>query len=134
MQKVITRGREPGLLLDTPGGEQALLEVGKSLLDQMRTTGELLDEVHETKAYGRSVNAQIRKLEDGSQTPSAQVLKALQESGLSYPQWVVLKSREHKESIGQMSSTAKIFKDLARRAADSIKEQQQLEASRGQGF
>lgn len=134
MQKVITRGREPGLLLDTPGREQTLLEVGKSLLDQMRLTGELLDEVHETKAYTMSVSAQIRKLEDGSQTPSAQVLKALQESGLSYPQWVVLKSRDHKESIGQLSSSTKIFKDLARRAADSIKEQQQLEASDDRNF
>ncbi len=134
LRKIITRGREPGLLLNTAGGELTVLEVGKSLLEQMLMTGELLDEVHETKAYSMSVNAQTGRLEDGSQTPSAQVLKALQETGLNYTQWVLLKSREHKETIRQLSRSAKIYQDLARRAAASIKEQQRLEASDGKSF
>jgi glutamate--cysteine ligase len=129
MQKVITRGREPGLLLNTPNGEAALAEIGNSLLHQMQMTGELLDEVHETKAYSASVNAQTGKLEDASQTPSAQVLKALRKTGLNYTQWVLLKSREHKETFRNLFSSSDVYKDLARRAAESIKEQQQLEAS-----
>ena len=93
VQKVIARGREPGLLLDTPNGEAALAEVGNSFIYLMLMTGELLDEVHKTKAYSISVNAQKRKLEDTSQTPSAHVLKALQQTGLNYTQWIMLKSR-----------------------------------------
>ena len=129
VQKVITRGREPGLVLNTPNGEAALAEIGNSLLHQMLMTGELLDEVHETKAYSTSVNAQIEKLEDASLTPSAQVLEALRKTGLNYTQWVLLKSREHKETFRHLSSRSDVYKDLARGAAESIKEQQQLEAS-----
>lgn len=127
VQKVITRGREPGLLLKTMNGETAMSEVGGSLLDQMLMTGELLDEVHKTKAYSLSVNAQMRKLEEPSQTPSARVLEALQETGLNYTEWILLKSREHKKTFGHLSSRSEVYKDLARRAASSVKEQQQLE-------
>ena len=129
VQKVITRGREPGLLLNTINGEAKLDEVGNALIDQMSMTGELLDEVYKTKDYSISVNAQKRKLEDTSQTPSAQVLKALQETGLNYTQWIMLKSREHKETFKQLSSSSEVYKDLSRQAAASIKEQQQLEAT-----
>jgi len=129
VQKVITRGREPGLLLNTPNGVATLVEVGNSLLDQMLMTGELLDEVHKTKVYSASVNSQIWKLKEPSRTPSAQVLKALRKTGLNYTQWVLLKSQEHKETFRHLSSSKEVYKDLARQAARSIKEQQQIEAS-----
>ena len=134
MQKVVTRGREPGLLLNTLDREVTLPEAGNSLLDQMLMTGNLLDEVHDTKAYSVSVKAQIHKLQDVSQTPSAQVLEALRETGLNYTQWVLQKSREHKETLKCLSSRSGMYKDLARRAAISIKEQQQLETSDVQSF
>lgn len=129
LQKVITRGREPGLLLATPKGEVALTEAGKTLLVQIQMTSELLDQVYKTKAYSISVNAQMRKLEDASLTPSAQVLTALQVTGLNYTQWILLKSREHKETFAQSSSCTAVLKDLAQRANESLREQQQIEAS-----
>ncbi len=128
LQKVTTRGREPGLFLTTPMGEVALTEAGKALLVQIQMTGELLDEVHTTKVYSVSVNAQLRKLEDASQTPSARVLTALRETGLEYSQWILLKSREHKETFRHSSLNTTVLKDLAEKAKASLKEQQQIEA------
>ena len=92
-------------------------------------TGELLDQVHKTEAYSVSVRAQMLKLEDASLTPSAQVLKALQKTGLNYTQWILLKSREHKETFMNSSPDSQVLKDLAQRASLSLKEQRQLEAS-----
>lgn len=129
MKKVTTRGREPGLLLATPGGDVTLSEAGKTLLAQIQITGELLDQVHKTEAYSVSVRAQMLKLEDASLTPSAQVLKALQKTGLNYTQWIVLKSREHKETFINSSPDSQVLKDLAQKASLSLKEQRQLEAS-----
>lgn len=134
MQKIITRGREPGLLLTTPAGEHSVTEVGRFLLDQMLVTGEMLDEVHQTKSYSTSVRAQHKKLEDGSQTPSAQVLSALEQTGLNYTEWILQKSREHKETIGQLSASEKVHKKLMQGAAASIKDQQLLEADKNQSF
>ncbi|MBU1567149.1 MAG: glutamate--cysteine ligase [Proteobacteria bacterium] len=128
LHSVTIRGREPGLLLATPKGEVELTEAGKALLVQIHMTGELLDHVHETKAYSISVNDQMRKLEDVSQTPSAQVLMALRETGLDYSEWILLKSREHKETFRHSSSSATVLKELAREAQVSLKEQLQIEA------
>ena len=88
-RKVIRAGRQPGLLLDTPRGPLTLLETGRRLLDTVEKTAGLLDQVHTTKLYSQSVDAQREKLEDGSLTPSAQVLEALKDSGLSYCQWIL---------------------------------------------
>lgn len=128
LQKVTTRGREPGLLLATPKGEATLTDAGKTLLAQMHLTGELLDQVHRTTAYSLSVDDQMRKLENSALTPSAQVLTALQKTGLNYSDWMLLKSREHKEAFPHSSSCTSEMKDLAQRAKASLVEQQQIEA------
>jgi glutamate--cysteine ligase len=129
LQRVITRGREPGLLLDTLKGEVTLNEAGSNLLFQVQMTGELLDQVHETKAYSMSVDAQMRKLEDSSLTPSAQVLMDLQKTGLNYTQWILLKSQEHKETFTHSPISTTVLKDLTQRAKSSLKKQQQIEAT-----
>jgi len=129
LQKVTIRGREPGLLLATPKGEVTSTKAGKALLVQIQMIGELLDQVHKTKAYSLSVNDQMQKLEDASRTPSAQVLMSLRETGLDYSQWILLKSREHKETFRHSSSGTTVLKDLAQRAKVSLKEQLQIEAS-----
>lgn len=134
MQKVITRGREPGLLLTTPAGEFALTEIGDALLTQMRLTAELLNEVHQTQNYTRAVEAQKLKLGDSSQTPSARVLNALTEAGLNYTQWILLKSREHRETFRELSLGAQVYKELSKSAEKSVAEQQHLEDSETQSF
>lgn len=134
LKKVTTRGREPGLLLATPKGEATLTEVGNTLLAQVHMTSELLDQLHKTKVYSKSVDVQMRKLADASLTPSAQVLMALQKTGLNYTEWILLKSREHKEGFSHSSSNTTALKDLAQKAKVSLTEQQQLEASDTMNF
>jgi glutamate--cysteine ligase len=134
LQRVVTKGREPGLVLDTPKGEVTLTEAGKTLLEQVRNTSEVLDQVHNTNRYSLSVNAQMGKLEDASLTPSGQVLAALQKSGLSYTEWILQKSREHKETFMQSPSSSTVMKDLSLRAQLSLKEQQKIEAGDTSNF
>jgi glutamate--cysteine ligase len=133
-QKVITRGREPGLMLSTPAGERSLTDLGSSLLAQMQATGQLLDEVHGTRAYRSAVEAQIEKLRDYALTPSAQVVEALQQTGAEYTDWILHKSREHRQTFGPMDPNTRVYEDLTRRALDSITAQRQLEESDTQDF
>ncbi len=133
-RKVVTRGREPGLMLSTPTGEAGLTELGGSLLEQIALTGRLLDEVHDTSAYSAAVAAQVRKLEDSTLTPSATMLDELQHSGLDYTDWILEKSREHRGFFDGLPADARVMKDLSRQARQSIIEQQQLEAGESQSF
>ncbi len=130
LQKVINRGREPGLLLSTAKGDMIpLTEAGNRLLAQVQMTGELLDQVHETKAYGLSINSQKQKLEDASLTPSAQLLTALKNTGLSYSQWIMQKSREHKESFSHSPLNIPELNNQMQNARASLQQQQQMEAA-----
>ncbi len=130
LQKVISRGREPGLMLAASEGTVPLAEAGRMLLEKFEMTGELLDRVHKTTVYSESVNAQTEKLEDPCLTPSAQVLAALQNTGLEYTQWMLHKSREHREKCAHSShSDSLVLENLAKRAKESLQEQQQLEAA-----
>jgi len=128
VHKVISRGREPGLLLETSHGEALLTEIGNTVLAQIQLTGELLDQVHGTKAYSMSVKAQREKLEDAAVTPSARVLSALQVTGLNYTEWILLKSREHKENFRTSTANTAVLQDLEAKAQISLKEQQRIEA------
>lgn len=127
LHKVVTRGREPGLLLITPQGENTLVGTGKALIEKIKMTGELLDRVHRTKDYSMAVDEQLRKLEDPGLTPSARILAALQETGQEYTAWILQKSREHKEFFLGWTADAAILQDLAGKAEDSRRKQQQLE-------
>jgi glutamate--cysteine ligase len=133
-QKVITRGREPGLVLNTPAGERPLADLGSSLLSQMQATGQLLDQVYATGSYSAAVEAQLDKLRDGELTPSARVVRALHETGADYTEWILAKSREHKTTYVPMDTTTEVYKDLNRRARDSIDAQRRLEENDSQDF
>ena len=128
LHKVLARGREPGLQLVTPRGETTLAEVGKRLVEKIKMTAELLDQVHLTNDYSGAVNVQRQKLEDPTTTPSARVLTSLQKSGLEYAEWTLQKSREHKENFRNLPSDPAIMHQLAGEAEDSLYRQQQLEA------
>lgn len=127
-QKVLTRGREPDLLLSSPRGEASLVFAGKALLDKIRLTAELLDRVHKTNEYSVSVDGERQKIADPALTPSARVLAALQNNGLDYVEWILMKSREHKETFSSSAADTEILQEFAGKAEESLREQQQLEA------
>ncbi len=133
-RKVITAGREPGLILNSPRGPSTLYQAGKQLLDMVEKTAGLLDQVHSTNLYSQSVFAQRKKLEDVSLTPSAQVLETLKASGLSYPLWILLKSREHKDYFLHSPLDAAVNEKLTLEVEESRREQQRLEAGDTQDF
>ena len=94
MQLVINRGREPGLMLTTSGGEKLLAEMGSDLLNEMEKTAQLLDQLHQTTNYCQTIGKQREKIADPGKTPSAQVLDELKATGLNYTDWTLQKSKE----------------------------------------
>ncbi|MFT5698580.1 MAG: glutamate--cysteine ligase [Desulforhopalus sp.] len=134
LQKVTTRGREPGLKLLSLEGEKDLKTTGSELINDFEATAAMLDQLHNTTAYSSSVTSQLQKLNDPSLTPSSRVLASLHDSGLDYADWVLKKSKEHKATLGGLDADEQIFKHLSRQAEDSIRKQKEIESSDTMGF
>ncbi|SIS86961.1 glutamate--cysteine ligase [Neptunomonas antarctica] len=129
LEKVVTRGREPGLTLETLDGPVSLIEAGNNILAQVQMTAVMLDTLHQGADYQNAVTAQHSKLDDVSLTPSAQVLSALKESGLNHTEWLLQKSAEHKQTFNQSTLPEDIQKDFTQQAQASLAEQNAIEAS-----
>lgn len=129
LHQVLTTGRKPGLRLATPRGEVTLARAGEMLLDTIKMSGELLDRVYLTNEYSLAVVAQKEKLENPAMTPSARMLISLEKNGLEYTEWILQKSREHRQAFLAMPADTGLLRNLAVTAAESRQKQQQLEAA-----
>ncbi|MGY8869528.1 MAG: glutamate--cysteine ligase [Pseudomonadales bacterium] len=129
LDKVVSRGREPGLTLETLNGPVSLTSAGDDVLQQVKMTAHMLSKLHNDEAYTDSVTAQHDKLNDVSLTPSAQVLKALKESGLNHTQWLLQKSAEHRQSFNQSPLPADVQQKLTEQVGKSLDTQAEIEAS-----
>jgi glutamate--cysteine ligase len=71
------RGREPGLSLKRQSTEVLLIDWAKELLDQCQPIARSLDAAHRTNDYSASLAIAEARLKDGTLTPSARVLAAM---------------------------------------------------------
>jgi glutamate--cysteine ligase len=124
--RIVNQGRKPGLQLLTPAGEISRENLGAQVLDKVAKTAALLDQAQGGDAFARSVNLQRAKLDNPELTPSAQVLKALRESGLSYSQWVLQVSAGHRQAA-EHPLDAGVQQALQAEAERSLAEQALLE-------
>lgn len=134
LQRVILRGREPGLTLQGLDKERPLKQLAEELLEQFQLTATLLDQIHETTEYTASLKLQIAKVDDPQQTPSARVLSALKETGLENSLWALKKSKEHKKRFSASPASQETAEALRAAAEQSIADQQQLERDDTRSF
>ena len=77
MQRVVNRGREPGLQLTTPDGEAPMTELAGRLLAPMGEIARALDRACGGDEYTASHGRQLQKIENPELTPSAQILQQM---------------------------------------------------------
>lgn len=133
-QRIVTRGREPGLTLACPAGELSVAQRGQAILNQVRLTAEVMDSVDGGNRFRQAVDAQYAKLEQPELTPSAQVLAAVKASGTRYSDWALEQSRQHRQNLMTTPLSAADttrFEALTRR---SLAEQEALENASGPDF
>lgn len=131
---VVREGRRPDLRLQQLDGETSREALGTAILDEVQLVAELLDQVHSTKGYTQAVATQRERLLHPELTPSAQVLRQLAESGLSYHDWTLAKSREHRASLMSTPLSGVRRAELETLAKRSIADQQALEAEYQEPF
>ncbi|WP_409524544.1 glutamate--cysteine ligase [Nitrincola sp. MINF-07-Sa-05] len=125
--RIVNRGREPGLTLLSDEGEIAREALGAKILQQVDMTAQLLDQASGTQHYRQAVAAQQTKLENSSMTPSSQVLASLQASGASHHEWTLALSKQHKDEIMATRLAPELLQQMTCEANASLLEQSSIE-------
>ena len=126
---VAHRGREPGLELLHHGQLRPLAGWGREILESMRDFCELLDGVHASDAYCRTLERQLAKIEDPELTPSARVLSEMKSRGESFHEFARHYSLAHRAyflSRPLPEARQRFFEKLG---ADSLEAQRAIEAA-----
>ena len=99
-----------------------------------RSTAVVLDEIAGNSRYSDAVAAQQAKLNDPKLTPSAQILEAMQTSGLDYEAFILQQSRKHRNNIINVGISSEQQAYLDQLTVSSKEEQAQIEMSDTQNF
>ncbi|CAM3835182.1 glutamate--cysteine ligase [Bordetella tumulicola] len=124
---VVKEGRKPGLQLDRDGTAIGLPVWGHELLDQIAPYAALYDQAIGGDAYARALQAQRHKLDHADDTPSARLLSDLRDSGLSFHDYSLQRSRQHADTLRAQPLPSDVAAAYAEGVTQSRDEQARLE-------
>ncbi|MCV6588734.1 MAG: glutamate--cysteine ligase [Marinobacterium sp.] len=127
--KVVTRGREPGLTLHNLQGEYLLTDWAEHILQRCDAIAQLLDQGDKNGRYATAIAAQRDRIADPQLTPSARILATLQQENLSYDALILRESRRHRETLLATPLTAETAASLHEQAKVSLAQQREIEAA-----
>jgi glutamate--cysteine ligase len=127
--RVVDRGREPGLELETPEGAQALTDWALQLLEATQATAALLDSAHGSADYTHAVTAQREKVQGTSELPSARMLREMHENGIPYARLALKYSRQWAEKARAQPVNEAFERVLQEESDASLERQAELDAA-----
>jgi glutamate--cysteine ligase len=128
-QRTAARGREPGLKLERGRREVALLDWGAEIVEQCGPLAEALDAAFGGRAYREVQRAALAGLAATDSLPSARVLATMRaDFEGSYVRFVRAQSQATRERLLALPWDAEQQRRHEALAADSIAEQQRIEA------
>ncbi|GHB41202.1 glutamate--cysteine ligase [Pseudovibrio japonicus] len=129
---VAWQGRVPSLVLPAYGtGGMELREAGHRLLDDMRITAEVMDDVYGGTGHTDAVNAQAAKLDNPDLTPSAKILEGVKQKG-SYTGFIAELSKNQSDHLKAMPLSGERLKFQEAMVSQSRAAYEQIEARAGE--
>jgi len=132
--RVVTRGREPGLTLRNLEGEYSLAEWAEHILQRCDKLAELLDQNDNSGRYKAAIAAQRSKVANPELTPSAQVLATLKRDNISHDELILRESRRHRTALMTTPLSDEQQQAMEQQARDSHTAQQAIEAADNTDF
>jgi glutamate--cysteine ligase len=129
---VARSGRRPGALVPHGGGEVPLREAGLRLMEGIEAVAEILDAAGE--GYVAAVEQQRAALLEPERTPSAAVLRDLQERRATFIDYTLGLAASHRDYFLRLPLSAAREEELARVAAQSLEAAAALERDRSEPF
>ena len=130
LNQVVTYGRDPNLMMSHDGKAVSFQQMTDELFLRLETVAGWMDS--ETSAqtnYLQVVKEQKEKCEDVTLTPSARIIKALQDQDVEYDVWVQQLSNQHRQRLLTCPVDAEYQKKLREEAIESQRQFQLLEDS-----
>jgi len=128
---VAWQGRLPNLVLPAYGdGGLELRAAGHKVLDEMRVTAEIMDDVYGCTGHTDAVNAQAEKLDNPDMTPSAQILKGVKQKG-SYTGFIAELSQNQTDHLKAMPLSSERMKFQEAMVSQSRAAYEQVEGQPG---
>jgi len=132
---VALRGREPGLELRLDGRRVALSEWAALVCRQLEGICEVLDGGRAHGPYAAALREQQVRIAEPESLPSARVLAAMRERGLSFSEFAMAMSCEHEASLRAAGALEPdVLAELEALARRSREEQRALEAGDDKPF
>lgn len=123
------QGRDPELRLTRSGKEISIKEWGGEILDVMQGYASLLDSIHGSDDYSRSVKIQKQSVNDPDVTPSARMLDEMSDKGEGFYQYAMRMSQQHHETFMKEKLSAEQSQFYQALAISSLEQQKQIEAN-----
>ena len=138
-QQVVSRGREPDLLLSNHGQKRDIGDWALDILGDVYQLAERLDRSADSTDCDASdfrsiVRSQLEKARDPELTPSEKVLASMRDMDMSYSSWGLYQARMHQDHYEQNrvdSITAAQLEDLS---TQSLADQQAMEVADHEPF
>ncbi len=132
---VARRGREPGLTLRHDGRERSLQDWATTLLDEMQGVCELLDAGDPTRPYAAALAEQEAKVREPQLTPSARMLRELNDGKESFFDLALRMSATHKAYFLDLyPPNGQRLEEFQSEARESLREQAAIEAADAMPF
>lgn len=126
---VVAKGRAPSCELQFDGQKVEFKTWANNMLEAMLPLAKTLDTLHATKTYQTTWVEQSAKVENTALTPSAQVLTTMRREDITFAEFSRRQSEQWRRYFTEMplpASKHSVFEELA---ADSLVQQQAIEAA-----
>ena len=123
-------GRDPGCRLLRDGAEVSLPDWGHEILDKVENIAATIDRAEEVECYVQAVQGLAALIDDPAQTPSARLLRDVQEEYNSFFEYAISMARSHRDyfaSITPMSEQR--HEEFQQEAQASVERQREIEAA-----
>lgn len=128
---VVHQGRKPGLMLETCAGPKSLHSLGLEMMESLRLVADIMPQKQQVLA---AIEAMTARINDSTLTPSAQVLAAMEQGGLSHQELCFKLAKQHQEYHLKQTISLQRRQELSDQVHESIAKQEQIEAEQTESF
>ena len=133
-RRVVTRGRDPDMRLQSAAGEQSLCQWGSLLLDEMMPIASMLDSCYASEEFTSSLISQRAKIKNPSLTPSAKILADMEAKQQTFFRFAMERSEFHAQRYRETPLVGEELAAMEKAAADSLQQQAAIDAEPQKDF
>ena len=126
---VVNRGREPNLLLSSEGKKRKLKDWSMELINDIKHSACILDNVNQSSEYSLSVSRQEEKIDNPTLTPSGRMLDQMKNENLSFFEFSMEYSKRHSRTLRETKIDSTFLEHMRSISSKSLLDQKNTEDS-----